>query len=342
MKTRILKTSGVHRRHSIAIASRLIREGKLVAFPTETVYGLGANIYNTRAVRNIFRVKGRPQDNPMIVHIWSIDQIAPLTRSIPSIFFLLAEHFFPGPLTLVMKKSSAVSGLVTAGLPTVAIRMPAHPIALQFLQQSLVPIVAPSANLSGRPSPTSADHVRDDLNGKIDAILDGGICKVGVESTVLDISHGTPVILRPGGVTREEIEKVLHCRIRVARATRSNPSSPGMKYTHYAPEAEVVLFEGERSAVLKAMADAALRLKKEHRTVGIMAGANVERSFTGMEFYSFGTSGAESAAQRLFAGFRSLDSKGVTVILCQGFTDEHIGSALMNRLRKAARRRIRV
>ncbi len=342
MKTRFLKTTIVHRRRSIAIASRLIREGKLVAFPTETVYGLGANVYDTRAIRNIYRVKGRPQDNPMIVHICSIDQVALLAQSIPIMFFVLADHFFPGPLTLVMRKSAIVPDIVTAGLSTVAIRMPDHPIARQLIQHSCVPVVAPSANLSGKPSPTSAEHVYDDLNGKIDAILDGGRCKVGVESTVLDITHKTPVILRPGGITKEEIEEVLHCHVKVARTTRKRPSSPGMKYTHYAPNTEVVLFEGERSAVLHAMRQAALRLKKQHRAVGIMASADVERSFKGMEFFSLGKSGAYGAAQRIYEGFRTLDRKGVSAILCQGFTDESIGSALMNRMRKAARRRIRV
>jgi L-threonylcarbamoyladenylate synthase len=342
MKTRFLKTSTAHRRRSIAAASQLIRKGGLVAFPTETVYGLGANIYNTRAIRNIFRVKGRPQDNPMIVHIWSIDQVTLLTQSIPVIFFILANRFLPGPLTLVLKKSDLVPDIVTAGLPTVAIRLPDHPIARQLLQQSCVPIVAPSANLSGKPSPTSAEHVREDLNGKIDAILDGGQCKIGVESTVLDITHRIPVILRPGGITREEIEEAVNCRVKVARTTSKRPSSPGMKYVHYAPEAEVILFEGKRTDVLKAIRETARRLTKQRIRVGIMAGAEMTDKFRNIHFFSLGKEGAVSAARCLFEGFRTLDQKGVSVILCQGFTDEHIGSALMNRLRKAARRRIRV
>lgn len=241
-----------------------------------------------------------------------------------------------------MKKSAVIPDIVTAGLSTVAIRMPDHSIARQLLKHSCVPIVAPSANLSGKPSPTSAEHVRDDLDGKIDAILDGGRCKIGVESTVLDITHRIPVILRPGGVTREEIENVLRCRVRVARTTRKRPSSPGMKYTHYAPDAGVILFEGERSAVLHAMKQAAFRLKKKHVVVGIMASADFECSFKGLNFFSLGKSGAFSAAQLLYDGFRTLDRKGIAVILCQGFTDTHIGSALMNRMRKAAWRRIRV
>jgi L-threonylcarbamoyladenylate synthase len=342
MKTRFLKTTPEHRRHSISVASHLIRDGKLVAFPTETVYGLGANVYDTQAVKNIFRVKGRPADNPMIVHIWSIEQIGTLVQSIPMMFFVLAERFFPGPLTVILKKSVLVPDIVTAGLPTVAIRMPDHPIARQLLQHSSVPIVAPSANISGRPSPTSAEHVRDDMDGKIAAILDGGRCKIGVESTVLDITRRIPVILRPGGVSREDIEDALRCRVRIARPSHKRPVSPGMKYTHYAPDAEVILFEGEQSAVLHAMKQAALRFQKQNISVGIMAGTGIGRTLKGIEVFSLGTTGASGAAQRLYEGFRTLDRKGVSVILCQGFTDEHIGSALMNRMRKAAGRRIRV
>jgi L-threonylcarbamoyladenylate synthase len=342
MKTRFLKTTPEHRHHSISVASHLIRDGELVAFPTETVYGLGANVYDTQAIRNIFRVKGRPADNPMIVHIWSIEQVTALVQSIPVMFFVLADRFFPGPLTVVMKKSAAVPDIVTAGLSTVAIRMPDHPVARQLLRHSAVPIVAPSANLSGKPSPTSADHVRDDLDGKIAAILDGGRCKIGVESTVLDITRRVPVILRPGGVSREEIEDTLRLRVKIAGTTPKHPSSPGMKYTHYAPEAEVILFEGKRTDVIRAMREAARRLIKRQMHVGVMAGADIADQFSEISFFSFGKEGAVSAARSLFEGFRLLDRKGVSVILCQGFTDEHIGHALMNRMRKAATRRVRV
>lgn len=342
MKTRFLRTDREHRERSIIVASRLIREGELVAFPTETVYGLGANAYDVHAIRSIFRVKGRPSDNPMIVHIWSVDQIAPLVRSIPVMFHVLADRFFPGPLTVVMKKSSAVPDIITAGLSTVAIRLPDHPIARRLLRNSAVPIVAPSANLSGKPSPTSAEHVRDDLDGRIAAILDGGRCKIGVESTVLDITHHIPIILRPGGISREEIEDALHCRVRTAHRNPKSPSSPGMKYIHYAPEAEVLLFEGKSAEVLRTMLKASHRLIKQGTRIGVMASADMTEKFRHADFFSLGRTGAVGAARRLFEGFRSLDRKGVTVILCQGYTDEHIGSALMNRLRKAARRRIRV
>lgn len=342
MRTRLLHTRDDRRQASIAAAARLIRDGALVAFPTETVYGLGASVYNIRAVKNIFRVKGRPQDNPLIVHIRSLDQVWMLADSVPVMFWMLARKFMPGPLTLVVKKSAAVPEIVTAGLQTVAIRMPDHPVARSLLHHASVPIVAPSANISGRPSPTTARHVWDDMHGKIAAILDGGPCDIGLESTVLDITRTVPVILRPGGIAREQIEKVLGMRIRTARPTRKRPASPGMKYKHYAPRAEVVLFEGKRPAVLRAMKHASLRFRARGVSPGIMAEASAASMFPRRTFFSLGSSGARSAAQRLFDGFRTLDRQHVATILCQGFEEASIGSALMNRLRKAAGRTVRV
>lgn len=342
MKTKFLKTSGPVRARNIRTAAQLIRGGGLVAFPTETVYGLGASTFSIRAVKEIFRVKGRPQDNPLIVHVWSFDQAWILARSIPVMFWVLAEHFLPGPLTMVLKKSDRVPDIVTAGLDTVAIRFPDHPIARALLREAGVPIVAPSANLSGAPSPTTAQHVGEDLDGKIAAILDGGPCKIGVESTVLDITHRLPVILRPGGVTREQLEEVLRMRIRVARTTHLRPASPGMKYRHYAPKAEVVLFEGKAKLALRAMKTYAEQASGRGMRVGVMAEGPASAAFSKYHFVSLGTSGAASAANRLFDAFRILDRRNVSAILCQGFSEEAIGSALMNRLRKAASRRIRV
>ncbi len=313
-----------------------------MAFPTETVYGLGASLFHNEAIQNIFRVKGRPQDNPLIVHIYAIEQVQSLVESIPEIFYHLAEHFFPGPLTVVLKRSALIPDIVSTGLPTVAIRMPDHPIAKELLQDCKVPIVAPSANLSGKPSPTTALHVREDFDGKIDAILDGGKCKIGLESTVLDISRRVPIILRPGGVTREEIETVLNRKIHVGRASSKRPISPGMKYTHYSPNAEVIVFEGDPEKVYLEMKYSAIHFSKLGFAVGIMASKEVEKQFKAFNFYSLGTGGAVSAARHLFDGFRTLDAAGIDIILCQGFTDEHIGSALMNRLRKASSKRVRV
>jgi len=342
MKTFLLSTSGRSRGRNVRAAARLIQLGKLVAFPTETVYGLGANAYDTRAVREIFRVKGRPPDNPLIVHVSSLQQVWGLVRTIPIMFRILAERFMPGPLTVVLWKSPTVPPIVTAGLPTVAIRIPDHPVARALLMYADVPVVAPSANLSGRPSPTKAMHVKEDLDGKIAAILDGGACKIGVESTVLDLTRKSPIILRPGGITKEALEDVLGIRVRLAPSTRRRPSSPGMKYKHYAPKADVVLFEGERRSVLRSMKGTLLRMTARGRRVGVMGEEDARPSFRKARFFSLGTEGALSAARRVFSGFRALDRRRVDVILCQGFPEKLLGSALMNRLRKAAARRIRV
>ncbi len=341
MKTIILKTSKQHRKKSIETAARLIRQGKLVAFPTETVYGLGANAFDAKAVRRIFRVKGRPSDNPLIVHIYSLEQLSGLVESIPVMFWVLAGKFMPGPLTVVLRKSANVPRDVAAGLETVAIRIPDHPVALELLRQAGVPIVAPSANLSGKPSPTAAHHVKEDLEG-IPAILDGGPCRIGIESTVLDLTAKGPVILRPGGVTKEEIERVLRMRVRVARPTRARPPSPGMKYRHYSPKAEVVLFEGNPGKIFKAMKTMLHELDSKKVPTGVMVEEKKRELFKSAEVFSLGKENVESAARNIFDGFRTLDKKGVKVILCQGFPEEKLGHGLMNRLRKAATRSVRV
>jgi len=248
----------------------------------------------------------------------------------------------PGPLTVVLWKSELVPPIVTAGLRTVAVRMPDHRVARALLREAGVPIVAPSANLSGKPSPTTAEHVCEDLDGKIPAILDGGRCKIGVESTVLDITGSSPVILRPGGIPREEIERVLGRPVSVARHSQRRPSSPGMKYKHYAPNADVILFEGERKHVANAMKVMAGRLQSRGQIVGVMGEQSFLRNLRSVIFYSLGRSGAGEAARRIFDGFRTLDRQSVDVILCQGFDEKEMGNAVMNRLRKAATRRIRV
>jgi L-threonylcarbamoyladenylate synthase len=248
----------------------------------------------------------------------------------------------PGPLTLVLRKSAALPAAVTAGLPTVAVRMPDHPIARALLREAGVPVVAPSANLSGKPSPTTALHVQEDMEGKIAAILDGGRCRIGLESTVLDITGRQPVILRPGGISQEEIERALHVRVRAAASTHRKPRSPGMKYKHYAPKAELVLFEGERRSVVRAMRQSLHDLARSGKNVGVMAEDGASGVFGRALFSSLGKGGAAAAAHNLFAGFRSLDRRNADIILCQGFPEGSLGSALMNRLRKAASRRVRV
>lgn len=319
----------------------MIREGRCVAFPTETVYGLGADACNASAVRKIFRIKGRPADNPLIVHLWSLDQLPLVAVSVPVMFWILANRFMPGPLSVVLRKSAAIPDIVTAGLPTVGVRFPDHPVARALLKACRVPVVAPSANLSGRPSPTRAEHVLEDLDGRIPAVLDGGTCRIGLESTVVDLTSRVPTILRPGGVTREDLEDALGIHVRQARHTRKHPASPGMKYRHYSPSAEVILYEGTRKEVVAAMLRTLRQLGGKKR-VGVMAEESLGRFFRGYPFFSFGLEGVSSAGQSLFAGFRSLDSAKVDVILCQGFSEADLGSALMNRLRRAATRRVRV
>ncbi|MGA9117305.1 MAG: L-threonylcarbamoyladenylate synthase [Bacteroidota bacterium] len=339
--TRVLPTGGRNRGRSIATAARLLREGCLVAFPTETVYGLGAGVFNRRALERLFRVKGRPRDNPLIVHIWHLDQIWRLVETIPVMFWVLSERFWPGPLTLVLRKSRAVPDVVTAGLPTVAIRMPDHAVARALLKETGVPVAAPSANIAGRPSPTRASHVLEDLGGKIAAVLEGGASRIGVESTVLDISGRRPLLLRPGGTTREELEAALGMRVVSPRGSRLGPRSPGMKYRHYAPRAAMLLFEGGRPQVLAGMRSACRGLLRRGIRAGVLCEGSAASGFRGADVASLGGGGAERAARRLFTGLRMLDGRGVEVILCQGFPEERLGHALMNRLRKAAGRRIR-
>ncbi len=340
-KTLRLSTSKDVRSQSIRRAARLLRKGELVAFPTETVYGLGANVFDPAAVRKIFKVKGRPQDNPLIVHVHSLQQVQFLATSLPVMFWVLADRVMPGPLTVVLRKSSAVAGIVTAGLPTVAIRFPDHPVAKALLREAGVPLVAPSANISGRPSPTRAAHVSEDLDGRIAAIVDGGNCRIGLESTVLDLTRSVPVVLRPGSVTKGEIEKALGIRVRVGRNTAKRPASPGMKYKHYAPQGELIVFEGDRTRILSSM-KAFVQSMKGRRTVGVLAREEMAAHFKDTEYISLGSTGPSDAARRLFAAFREMDRRKVDLILCEGFPEESIGTALMNRLRKAATRRIRV
>lgn len=226
----------------IALAALLLKKGELVAFPTETVYGLGAPIFSPETIRKIFTVKGRPQDNPLIAHVGSVEEALTLVRDPPAVFFRLAEHFFPGPLTLVLSKQPHVSSIVSGGGETIALRMPSHLVARALIQAVGEPLVAPSANLSGKPSSTEASHVLDDFHGKIGAVIDGGPCPGGLESTVLSLVGKRPCLLRPGSITLEEIQAVAG-EIDVATEREERPLSPGMKYRHYAPLAPVMLFK---------------------------------------------------------------------------------------------------
>ncbi len=321
----------------IRIAARLILEGKLVAFPTETVYGLGADALNENAVRRIFEAKGRPADNPLIVHIADFKDLEKLAREIPEEARLLAEKFWPGPLTLVLPKREEVPAVTTGGLDTVAVRMPAHPIALALIRAS-TPIAAPSANISGKPSPTLAEHVVDDFYGKIEAIIDGGETKIGVESTVIDLSSERPTLLRPGGLPLEEIERVIG-EVEIHPAVRGKlvdvAKSPGMKYKHYSPNAQVIVVEGKRDNVRRKINE----LIAEYRGRGLRVGVMATEEYEADEFFHLGRTEGE-VARNLFKALRELDKRGVDVIIAEGVEERGLGFAVMNRLRKAAGYRI--
>ncbi|AGL03845.1 L-threonylcarbamoyladenylate synthase [Desulfoscipio gibsoniae] len=326
-------------------AGAVLREGGLVAFPTETVYGLGANALDARAVAGIYLAKGRPADNPLIVHIESHRVLTRYIDELPPVVSLLAARFWPGPLTMVLRGGRSFPPEVTAGLDTVAFRVPAHPVALALIRAAGVPVAAPSANASGRPSPTTAAHVLDDLSGKIALVLDGGPSGLGVESTVLDLSGDQPVILRPGGAIQRDLEQVLgpvelDPSVNGVAVAGDRPRSPGMKYTHYAPRAPLLLFEGrDHERVAASVLADARRLSAGGTKVGILAYSETAPLYDG-QGYSVVVPGKRSepgtVAALLYESLRRFDQLGVDVILAEGIIPDGLGLAVMNRLRRAS------
>lgn len=322
-------------------AAALIKAGEVVSFPTETVYGLGADGLNPIAVAKIFAAKGRPNDNPLILHIARKEDIAQLTTGLNANAKKLIEHFWPGPLTLVVNKAAIVPDAVSAGLDTVAVRFPSNKFAQDFIRACGCPIAAPSANISGRPSPTNAQDVLEDMQGKIAAILDGGSCGIGLESTVVDTTEPVPTILRPGGITYEMLTEVLGA-VEIDPALQGDksfkPKAPGMKYRHYAPKAPVYLFEGNARTELPRIIRQALAAGK---TVGVLCGRALERELTELiekqhlQLSCWGDN-KEALAADLFYLLRDFDRTQPDVILAEGVDEEGIGLAIMNRLRKAA------
>ena len=328
IKTRVVKVNPENpEENKIGIAAEVIKKGGLVAFPTETVYGLGADALNEKAVRKIFEVKGRPADNPLIVHVSSVEQIYEIAQP-NKVAKKLIDAFFPGPLTLVMKNKK-VPKITTAGLDTVAIRMPDHKVALKLIELSETPIAAPSANKSGKPSPTKAEHVFEDLGNLVDVIIDGGETKIGLESTVVDTTVYPVEILRPGAITKEELEEYVDVKY---AEDFSVAKSPGMKYRHYAPDAETIVLVG-KDFFKKAMQIAEDFVKKGYR-VGI-AGLDLEDKRDEVIYKNLGRS-LEDMAKNLFNVLRELD-KECDVIIIQGVEEKGIGKAIMNRLYKAGR-----
>lgn len=333
---------------AISHAAETLRHGGLVAFPTETVYGLGANALDRAAVARIFAAKERPPTDPLIVHLASSDELPTVAESIPPLARQLADAAWPGPLTLVLRKSAAVPPEVTAGLATVAVRVPRHPVALALLRASGVPIAAPSANRFGHTSPTTARHVLDDLEGRIDLVLDAGPTPLGVESSVLDMTRTPPVLLRPGGMPREAIEALVGPVVWRADAVAADGAapSPGLQARHYAPRAELVLVTGERQPALQCMVELARAERVRGRRVGLLAVDDDReelQSALGSEgtlvFRSLGREvDQEGIARRLFAALRELDDAEVEVVLARELPSAGLGLAINDRLRRAAAR----
>ncbi len=321
--------------------AKALKNGELVAFPTETVYGLGADALNPKAVLSIFKAKGRPNDNPLIVHIAQIEMLGILAKDIKPDAKKLAQAFWPGPLTMVFRKTPVVPYETTAGLDTVAIRMPDNIIALELIRRSGVPIAAPSANISGKPSPTLAEHVLEDLNGRIPFIIDGGACRVGLESTVLDMTAKIPVILRPGGVTPSMIEQVIGEVVLDRSISGSEPEkrprSPGMKYTHYKPKGDVIVVSGDRPNVINWINKNAEQDKQIGLQTVVIAADEHIPSYYDNKIISYGSIDApEELAASIFRIFRECDSAGIDKIYIEAISKIGIGLAVMNRIEKAA------
>ena len=341
-------------------AAQILRDGGLVAFPTETVYGLGGNALDEKAAGKIYAAKGRPSDNPLIAHVSCAAEVTPLVKYIPEAGKKLMDAFWPGPLTIIFPKSDIVPYATTGGLDTVAIRMPVDPIANRMIALAGVPVAAPSANTSGRPSPTTADHVWQDLNGKIEMIIDGGPVGIGVESTIVDVSGDVPAVLRPGAITMEMLKNILgevtiDPAILGPMSEGVRPKAPGMKYKHYAPKADLTLVEpanvadarktGEAVAMtqeqVEQMVKTVWKLAKEKLDAGYKVGiicTDESRShYPQGEVRSIGArKSQESVAHNLYALLREFDDLKVDYIFSESFTQDHLGQAIMNRLSKAA------
>lgn len=339
MFTRIFGTTT----EEIKQAAEIIKEGGLVAFPTETVYGLGADALNAEAVGKVYAAKGRPSDNPMIVHISSKDDVLKLTPEITEDMQELMDEFWPGPLTMVVPALGIIPKVTTGGLDTVGIRMPSEPAAAELISAAETPIAAPSANLSGKPSPTTYQHVVDDLDGRIDGIIAGGECKAGIESTVVDMTEETPVILRPGVITAEQLSQPLGKTVGIDPALLEKPDifnnggllqtdasfkpkAPGMKYKHYAPKAEMIIFKGDPEKVRLAIAEEKLLRTGYGQKVGIII---------------YDNDNPKEAAHRFFAQLRAFDKSGVDVIMAAALEEDGVGLAVMNRMFKSAGYNIR-
>lgn len=324
-------------------ASKILKAGELVAFPTETVYGLGGDALDETAAHRIYAAKGRPSDNPLIVHIASVDALNVLAVDIPQAAYDAADAFWPGPLTMILKKAAIVPHSTTGGLETVAIRMPSDPVAMKLIRESGVYIAAPSANVSGRPSPTKAEHVIEDMKGRIAMIIDGGSVPIGLESTIIDLTGEKPLILRPGFITKEMLDSVVpgieYDPAVISRTMNKNivAKAPGMKYRHYAPKAELTIYEGNADNVIKRVNQVAKEKTMSGASVGIIATDETSSRYEYGIVKSIGSRKDELAiAAHLFSILREFDTLSVSYICSESFDDNHLSQAIMNRLLKAA------
>lgn len=348
MKTQIMsleKDEGIKSlAEKLSRAGRIIKEGGLVAFPTETVYGLGGDALNPESSKKIYAAKGRPSDNPLIVHIADMHKIEKIVQNVPENAKKLADAFWPGPLTMIMKKSELVPLQTTGGLGTVAVRMPAHPMALMFIKEAGGYVAAPSANMSGKPSPTKAGHVIQDMDGRIDMILcadNKEDSMIGIESTIIDVTGNAPMILRPGYITHKMISDIIGKTDTDAaildNETDEPPKAPGMKYRHYAPKGELVIVEGEPQGVLNYINDKLLLHAKKGEKTGVIGTSEMIGEYRADSVKDAGRQGdMRSAASRLYTFLREFDDENVAYIYSESFSRDGMGQAVMNRLLKAA------
>jgi len=338
METKIIDVQD-NEEAGIQEAAELIKKGEVVAFPTETVYGLGANGLDETAAGKIYSAKGRPSDNPLILHIDSIKMLSMISKNIPHMAMEIMAAFCPGPITMILPKKETVPDCITGGLDTVGVRMPDNDIARKLIELSGVPIAAPSANISGRPSPTTAAAVYADLQGRIPLILDGGGSSFGVESTIVDCTEDKPIILRPGAITKEMLEEIFpEVSIDPALTQKDKvPKAPGMKYRHYAPQSPMILLQGSQMNMLGAFVKELARYKKDGKKVGILASHEVINLLGHDMVFDYGSQKKlADIAANLYNGLRFFDDKDIDIILAEGTTEKGMGLAIMNRMKKAS------
>ena len=322
----------------IKIHAQLLREGKTVIFPTETVYGLGANALDENAVKKIYEAKGRPSDNPLIVHIYDKEEVYDLAKNVDYKAETIMDNFWPGPITIILNKKDIVPKTTSGGLDTVAIRMPSHKIAREIIRQSGLPIAAPSANISGRPSPTKANHVYEEMNTRVSGIILGGDSDFGLESTVLDMTSDIPMILRPGSITKEDLEKIIgEVTLDPSLAKKEDnikAKAPGMKYTHYSPNADVYIVSGNDKEVSKKINELVEINKHKNLKTGVMCLEKNKLNYSG-EVISLGNT-LEEVGSKLFDALREMDKRNVDIVYSEEFPTTGVGQAIMNRLLKSS------